>query len=214
MLTNNGYPIRMIDNVIKKTLAKHLNMTDNDNQGTSGTIHKIFYRNQMSQAYKADESALRAIIHRNCKPIQQNDRIELKIYYSSPKTASLIMTNNITRDKAPLSQTNVVYQFKCKKEDCALQPGSTYIGKTVETLDHRLQKHKYRGAPEQHTEEHHTEPLTKKQLEECTTVLCSARDRRRLGALEGAHIRHKNPDINRQYKFKVYLSLFDGPRLT
>ena len=137
-----------------------------------------------------------------------------KIYLRNTKTASLIMTDNITRDKAPLSQTNVVYQFKCKREDCALQPGSIYIGKTVDTLDHRLQKHKYRGPPEQHAEEHHTEPLTKKQLEDCTTVLCSARDRRRLGALEGAHIRHKNPDINRQYKFKVYLSLFDGPRLT
>ena len=90
-----------------------------------------------------------------------------------------------------------------------------YIGKTVDTLNHRLQKHKYKGAPEQHTDEHHSEPLTKKQLEESTTILCAARDRRRLGALEGAHIRHKNPDINRQYKFtfKVYLSLFDGPRL-
>ena len=118
----------------------------------------------MSQAYKADESALRAIVKRNCKPVQPSDKIALRIYYSSPKTRSLIMTNNITRDKAPLSQTNVVYQFKCNKEGCALQPGSVYIGKTVDTLEHRLQGHKYKGAPEQHNDEHHTEPLTKKQL--------------------------------------------------
>ena len=123
------------------------------------------------------------------------------------------MTNNLTRDKAPLSQTNVVYQYKCNKEGCALQPGNAYIGKTVDTLDHRLQGHKYKGAPEQHNDEHHADPLTKKQLEESTTILCSTTNRRRLGALEGAYIRHRNPDINRQYKFKVYLSLFDGPRL-
>ena len=117
------------------------------------------------------------------------------------------MTNNITRDNASLSQTKVVYQFKCNKEECPLLPGSTYIGNTVDTLHHRLQNHKYKGPPEQHTEERHTEPLTQKQLRESTAILCSTRDRRRLGALEEAYIRHRNPDINRQYKFKVYLSL-------
>ena len=205
----------MIDDITKKLIVKHIDNPTRatSNQNDAGTTHTIYYRNQMSPAYKADESALRTIIYRNCKPAQQNDKIDLKIYYTSPKTASLVMANNITRDKAPLSQTNVVYQFKCMKGDCALHTGSTYIGKTVDTLDHRLQKHKYQGAPEQHTDEHHGEPLTKKQLEDSTTILCSARDRRRLGALEGAHIRRNNPDINRQYKFKVYLSLFDGPRL-
>ena len=214
MLTNNGYPISMIDDITRKTISKHFSQTEDNDQSTSGTTHRLYFKNQMSPAYKADENALKTIIHRNCKPAQQNDKLELRIHYISPKTSSLIMTNNITRDKAPLSQTNVVYQFKCDKEECALLPGSTYIGKTVDTLNHRLQNHKYKGAPEQHTEEHHTEPLTQKQLRESTTILCSTRDRRRLGALEGAYIRHRNPDINRQYKFKVYLSLFNGPRLT
>ena len=214
MLTNNGYPITMIDNITGKTIAKHLKQDNSNDQTEVGTTHVLYYKNQMSTAYKADESALRAIINRNCKPTQPNDKIALRIYYKSPKTASLIMTNNLARDKNPLAQTNVVYQFKCNKEGCALLPGSVYIGKTVDTLDHRLQGHKYKGAPEQHNEDHHTEPMTKKQLQEGTTILCSASDRRRLGALEGAHIRHKNPDINRQYKFKTYLSLFDGPRLT
>ena len=125
MLTNNGYPISMIDDITRKTMSKHINW-ENDNDNTSGTTHKLYYRNQMSPAYKTDERALRAIIHRNCRPTHPDDKIEIRIYYSSPKTASLIMTNNITRDKTPLSQTNVVYQFKCKREVCALQPGSTY----------------------------------------------------------------------------------------
>ena len=214
MLTNNGYPISMIDDITRQTISKHFSQTEDNDPSTSDKTHRLYFKNQMSPAYKADENALKTIIHRNCKPAQQNDKLELRIYYISPKTSSLIMTNNITRDKAPLSQTNVVYQFKCNKEECALLPGSTYIGKTVDTLNHRLQNHKYKGAPEQHTEEHHTEPLTQKQLRESTTILCSTRDRRRLGALEGAYIRHRNPDINRQYKFKVYLSLFNGPRLT
>ena len=93
MLTNNGYPISMIDDITRKTISKHFSQTEDNDQSTSGTTHRLYFKNQMSPVYKADENALKTIIHRKCKPAQQNDKLELRIYYISPKTSSL-MTNN------------------------------------------------------------------------------------------------------------------------
>ena len=210
VLVNNSYPISFVDTTISKVMDKYINR---DQMASPGTTHVLYYRNQMSAGYKADEKALRSIVRRNCRPVQSCDSIDLRIYYTSPKTSSLIMVNNFTRDKTPLKQTNVVYQYKCPLGDCALLPDKTYIGKTSTTLTRRLTYHKQQGGPRHHTENEHDTQLTRDILVKNTKIIAYARDKRRLAIMEAVHIRNSKPALNGQMTSKAMLTLFEGPRL-
>ena len=243
MLVNNCFSLSLIDSITKHTLDKYMKAghsmptaettaetteettdttpktTDTTSETTTettdntGTQHKLFYKNTMSPGYKADEKALKTIIHRNCKPRHPNDTISLNIYYKSPKTASLIMKNNMTQDKTPTKQTNVIYYYKCNIGDCALQPNSAYIGKTTTTLSRRLTMHLQSGGPLTHTDKFHDEPLTRKTLVNNTTILAKENNPRRLGVLETILIRQKQPSINLQTHARGILTLYEGYRL-
>ena len=106
----------------------------------------------MNAGWKADERSLRKIIKNNCVPISREDKLELNIYYRTPTTANMIMSNNPNRDNAPLKQANVVYFYKCNKGDCALLPKSSYIGLTTTSLSRRITMHLQNGGPKAHTE--------------------------------------------------------------
>ena len=123
------------------------------------------------------------------------------------------MVNNFTRDKTPLKQTNVVYQYKCPLGDCALLPDKTYIGKTSTTLTRRLTYHKQQGGPRHHTENEHDTQLTRDILVKNTKIIAYARDKRRLAIMEAVHIRNSKPALNGQMTSKAMLTLFEGPRL-
>ena len=98
----------------------------------------------MSTAYKIAERIIRNIIEQNTRVVNNNDKLDLIIYYKNPKTAQLIMTNN-TNKKTQLNTTNVIYQFRCPNEDCMLR-STNYIGSTTTTLSRRLTMHLTNGA--------------------------------------------------------------------
>ena len=211
VLVNNNYDLATIDQQIQATIDKYVNSTQTSDQGN--TIN-IYYKNQMTTSYKAEESALKNIIRRNCKPTNPEDRINLSIYYQSPTTTSLIISNNMARDKSPLKQSNIVYHFKCNKGDCALLPTSGYIGYTTTTLSRRLTMHLQSGGPQQHTEAQHDTRLTRQEIVANTSILTRAPDWRRLVALEAILIREMDPLINRQTNARGTLQLYEGRRLT
>ena len=79
---------------------------------------EIHHTNRMSTAYKIDERIIRNIIDtEHYRVVNNNDKLDLIIYYKNHKTAQLIMTNN-TNKKTQLNTTNVIYQFTCPNEDC------------------------------------------------------------------------------------------------
>ena len=51
----------------------------------------------MSTAHKIDERIIRNIIDQNTRVVNNNDKLDLIIYYKNPKTAQLIMTNNTNK---------------------------------------------------------------------------------------------------------------------
>ena len=211
-LTNNNYDITAIDQQIEAIIDRYINPTKKTPD--QGSTISLYYKNQMTASYKADESALKTIIRRNCKPAHPEDRIKLSIYYRSPTTTSLIMANNMTRDKTPLKRTNIVYHFKCTKGDCALLPTSGYIGYTTTTLSRRLTMHLQSGGPQHHTETEHGTRLNRQDITKNTTILAGAPDWRRLVALEAILIREKDPSINRQTNARGILQLYEGRRPT
>ena len=83
-------------------------------------------------------------MEQNTRVVNNNDKLDLIIYYKNPKTAQLIMTNN-TNKKTQLNTTNVIYQFTCPNEDCMLR-STNYIGSTTTTLSRRLTMHLTNGA--------------------------------------------------------------------
>ena len=78
---------------------------------------KLYYRNNMSSSYEADEKALQKIIKDIVKPVEPNTELKLIIYYNSNKTSNLIMKNSCLPKCEPLQEANVIYQYTCTTGD-------------------------------------------------------------------------------------------------
>lgn len=232
MLSNNRYPAAMVDREISHALNKYMQHTPepevtsgtntpestvtNCTTGsgtTSGTTYTVYYRNIMNAGWKMDEKVLKRIVKNNCTPVNTQDRLVLSIYYRSPSTSNLIMSNNPNRDTSLLKQTNVVYFFKCKKADCELLPRSGYVGVTTTSMSRRITMHLQAGGPKTHTEKVHGTRLTRHDMTSSMQILAATSDKRRLQVLEAIYIRQLDPSINAQVNAQGTLLLYDGPQL-
>ena len=211
ILVNNNYSFSDIDKIIKRQLHKHLSATTHTTSRHEEP-HRVnlFYRGSMSSAYKKDEKVLRSIVRRNCTPIGPFNEIKLTIYYQTPSTSKLVMTNNMSRDASDLKATNVVYEFQCPIGDCARRNNSSYISHTTTTFSRRMTMHLQNGAPERHVRFDHGTTLTRSMIVENTRIIARCPNRRRLATLEAVYIRDKDPAINRQMDMRGTLSLYDS----
>ena len=207
ILVNNGYPNHMVDTEIRQHLEKQNKSSHQSNSHLQDSI-VLYYKNQMSSAYRVDERVMQNIIHDNVKPVNGEKQIKLVIYYRSQKVQNLVMRNNMTRCKDDLKRTNVIYQFTCPSEDCRSLHSGNYIGCTSTTLSRRLTMHLQDGAPKSHMREKHDSNITRKQLVENTKILKSCSDQRQLTILEALFIREYSPALNRQLKSCITLGLW------
>lgn len=234
ILVNNGYSNQEIDDEIRTYLDREIekgNMTNgtdetngangtNESNGTNGTDDtngtngtnsgrkiRIFYRNQMSTAYKIDERVIRDIIYGHVKCVDENDRLLLVIYYRNSKTKDLLIRNNAHSKNDKLKCTNVVYRFSCPFEDCRLRDTS-YIGATTTSLSRRLTMHLRDGAPKQHMNQEHHTTLTRKHLTENTDIIKTEHNKYRLFIAEALLIRQHTPTLNKQVNSCVTLGLW------
>jgi hypothetical protein len=194
VLVNNGYSNRAVDSVIK-------HQRERNNQPATANIgitHKVYYNNQMSLAYKTDERVLQEIVQRNVRCNSPDDRLKLIVYYTNKKVNQLVMCNNPNLKRDCLQQTNVVYEFKCPEEDCRLLQNVNYIGETTTTLSRRLTCHLSSGAPKQHMLNIHRIKLTRKMLNDCTSIIKRCTDASRLAITEALLIKERAPAINLQ----------------
>ena len=138
MLINNGYTNRAFDNIVNRTMEKYVSQTGLHSEQQQ-TI-KLYFHNTFHAQYKKDEKQIKDIISRNCRTIDNAYKLQVIIYYRNLKTSSMVMRNNITDRNDMLSKTNVVYQYKCKSEECAPH-NISYIGQTTCTLSRRMTYH-------------------------------------------------------------------------
>ena len=215
LLANNNYPISMIDATTNSTISAYLDRQRTpDSQDAAPpnttTIHKLYYKNQMSQSYRQEEKALKTIINRNIKVRNPSDKLQLTIHYKNASTKSLILRNNPSNDPSPLKRTNVIYHYRCQKGDCALLANNGYIGQTTTTLSRRITMHLQHGGILTHNVNYHPEDrLTRKDITDNITILAQEKDTRRLQVLEAIHIRKIDPTINRQVNASGVLQLYD-----
>ena len=210
ILVNNNFSNKMVDIQINKFLQQKLNNQKDPN--IKDRIN-IFYQNQYHKNCHLDEKILKDIIKNNTKPKDKNKKININIYYNNNKTCSLVMRNNSSPPTSDLNKSNVIYQFNCPLND----PNSNnkcngkYIGMTSTTLIKRLIAHKYNGSIKQHFKDHHKENLKQQHLENNTSIIDKAKNRRQLFIKEALIINKLNPIINVQYScFSQVLRLHSG----
>ena len=193
VLVNNGFPNQRI----QKIVADHLQRWYTGQRIPEEDSIKIYYKAAMSSAYRVEERVMKEIIKKGVKPVEENKRIDFIIYYKNRRTLDLVMRNNPLRDVSPMTMSNVVYLYRCPYGECGLR----YIGKTTTRLTRRLTCHLQAGAPRNHHLEAHNSRLTRTELEEGTSILEIAGDRRRLAILEALSILQLNPELNTQTDF-------------
>lgn len=195
ILINNGYSNSLVDSEIKKFLS----MDSRPQPESTGTTHKLFYRNFMSSNYRSEEMFIKRIIKDNVNVKNENDQLKIMVYYKSSRSKDLIMRNNLTTKTRDLSKTNLVYQFECQKDACKHLPLKEirYNGLTTCTLSRRLSYHLQNGAILDHSKIHQ-EKLTRKEIVNWTKIRYRENDVNRLELLEALIILYEDPVINRQ----------------
>ena len=204
LLVNNGFTNTEIDEEIHKQLDKANKQNTAQQQGK---IHHVFYKNYMNTQYKTDEKILKTIIKKNVACNNDNERIQLNIYYQSRKTRDIIMKNNPVTTKDS-NRTNVVYKFTCPHEDCRPHD-KDYIGATTTTLSRRLTMHiqEPTGPAEHWLCKHKTKP-PHKLLKENTQIIDTSTDHHRLFIKEALHINRHKPSLNIQKYTHISLALW------
>ena len=195
VLVNNGHSSDEIQRCINKQM-RNFNETPLPS-GNSRPPIKLYYRNFMSTAYKADERILKSIVERGVTPTDENDSIKLVIFYKNKKTSNLVMKNNITEVSNDLSRTGVVYEYNCPMGNCKSRNNS-YIGMTTTTLSRRLTLHLQNGTPKTHTLQEHNVCLTRDMLVSNTTIIDGSSDKKRLQVMEALYILNQKPSMNVQ----------------
>ena len=192
LLTNNSFPMAIIDKEVKKFLDKQLsNVAANEN--TQSNID-FYYRSQMVSSYKVEEDKLKKLIEENVKPIEDNSVIRLYIYYKNKKLKNLVIKNKYHKQN---EEFNVVYQYTCPREEC--NSSETYIGYTETTLTERIRNHGQHGSIIKHQREtHDVNKVKTKELMESVKVLMRGSDRQELLIMEALMIKERRPTINSQ----------------
>ena len=162
MLTSNSYTATDIDREIEAALNDFI-APNLDKKPEDTKTHVLYYKNQMSSAYKLDERVLKDIVMKHVAPTDET-RLKLLIYYKNRRTSNLIMRNNQYKEPE-LKCTNVVYEFTCPHEDCKPPKSKvSYIGHTTNTLSRRLTFHKQSGEIQRHMKQEHGRNVTREEL--------------------------------------------------
>jgi len=194
LLTNNNFPMRVIDDTVNEFLNKVLKPGDfvSDKQEIS-----IYYENQMSSNYKLEEKRIRTIIADNVVPTSDDDRVNLIIYYQNRKLKNLLIKNSPQRNNNIADQHNVVYQYICDNAGC--NPSQDYIGYTTCTVADRFRMHAVNGSIKRHlVEQHNLQRVTKAQLMAGVKILRRCNTKRELVMTEAVLIKELRPKLNAQ----------------
>ena len=194
VLVNNGFSNKEIGTQVKKAIDKWY--TEDSNSAPLPAPEeeniKLFYKNQMHNNYKKDESVLREIISNNVSPVNPNSNVNLIIYYKNKKTANFILKNNPAPHPDMLKKRNVVYRFTCPVERCP----HIYIGMTTMRFSKRISCHVQEGAIHSHFNNIHNCTPTRDRILSGFEVIDNNSDPKRLRYLEAIYILNEKPSLN------------------
>ena len=193
LLTNNNFPMCLIERTVSKFLATKTQTSTNEEKPE--TID-LYFRNQMTSQYKMDEKKLKQIMNTYVSPVAENKVVKLIVYYKTRRLSNLFIRNRSHyNDEFHLSH-HVVYKYTCEKEGCN---SLSYIGYTTCSLGERFKMHTSTGSICKHLrEKHQAQRIPKTELLENTKILVRYPDKRRLIIAEALLIKTERPALNSQ----------------
>ena len=195
LLTNNNFPMKLIDETINKFIASKFKVNNNNNSTVKNEI-RLYFENQMTSNYKTEEKKLRNLVDQHLSTIDPDSKIKLQIYYKAKKVSNLFLKNKVYQNEDPYQRHHVVYQYSCNRAGCTT---SNYIGYTTCTLHERFKMHTQNGSVIKHLrEKHNIQKILRKDILKDTTVLATCMDRRKLIMSEAVIIKEKRPTLNSQ----------------
>jgi len=194
LLTNNNFPMQVIDDVVEKFL-NNVMITPNSDHNQQNI--DLYYENQMSSHYKADETRIRSIISDNIRPTVDSTKVNLIIYYKNRKLKDLVIRNRPRVNTELAERHGVVYQYICSDVGC--HPSQTYIGYTTCTLADRFRMHAVSGSIKKHLVDcHGYTRVTKAELLSGVKILRYGTSKRELIMTEAVLIKQERPTLNSQ----------------
>ena len=196
LLTNNNFPISIIDKTLKQFLEKRV--TNEQPSPTSSHI-TLYFQGQMCRNYKVEEKQLSSTINKNVKPTNEDDKLKLVVYYRTRKLRELFIRNKpaASKNKNIASRHHVVYAYSCNLEGCNASP--KYIGYTTCTVDERFRMHAQNGSIKRHlVDKHGMIRVPKNDLIPSIKILGSCNTKGRLRMLEAIMIKDMKPSLNSQ----------------
>ena len=97
-----------------------------------------------------------------------------------------------------LSETNIVYEYKCNTGDCATR-NVTYVGHTTCTLSRRLTMHLQNGSIKNHHRQYYNSKIDRSTIVENTRVIGRSNIIQRLVTMEAMFIKENSLAINIQF---------------
>ena len=186
--------------LIEKTINKFITNNQSTPIAQQTNYVKIFYQNQMSSQYKQEENNLKKIVNDHLTPTNQEESIQLQIYYKNKKLKNLLIKNNLHKpEKSQISR--VVYEYRCPREAC--QPSTCYVGYTECPLIDRLRNHTQHGSIQQHNRSEHNHKISTQETLDNTTIVRKQRTKEELIIAEALIIKERNPPLNNQREGEV-----------
>ena len=201
---NNNFPNQLFDITVKKFIEKQLK---DKNETPKKNKIKVYYENQMSKNAKLDEKILKNIIKQRTKCTNDNDMINLIIYYKGTKTKDHIIKNSLTSSSV-LQMSHVVYRINCPVEDCELLK-AYYIGQTQNSISRRMTEHLQNGAVKEHMMNKHRTILTRSDIVKNVSCIKRFNNVKKQIIYEALMIMKEKPSINKQNEdFSNVLKLY------
>ena len=123
----------------------------------------------MTSNHRVEEQKLSNIFDRHVKPVSDEVKVKLTIYYKTKRLSNLFIKNKMVVNEDPSSQNHVVYQYSCNRAGCS---SSTYIGYTTCSLWERFRMHTQNGSIIRHlSEAHGVSRIPRREFLEDTKVL-------------------------------------------
>ena len=145
--------------------------------------------------HKQEENNLCNIIKENVKPVDDQKKITLRVFYRGKKLRSLILRNNPHKIEGS-KRSHVVYKYKCSRQEC--QPSNVYVGYTECSLEDRFRNHSQKGSILAHNLDKHQHKITASEMLENTEILCSYPTKQELVIAEALLIKEITPALNGQ----------------
>ena len=189
----NGYPNELFDSCLRQFLnLKHVR----DNSEAKVEYDKV------ETVFLIPYIGLQSVIFGRKLKRLLNELycIDVKVVFSSFKVKNYFSLKCHT--PMPL-MANVVYQFTCLRD-----ANSTYIGKTIQHLATRVREHTTSPSA---IKEHLSSCTTCKDNYSCNSfkVIDSANGDFEVSIKEALHIKHKNPNLNKQLSTQVCVHATD-----